>query len=161
MTKWYLHQERQVFEASDADPRDRAKKQGGRRMGKAMVSTVEPDAASIRGPYRPSELLGMVRDGTIMPDTMLRKDDSAWFPAVSVGGLFEAAEQPTIRYLCPSCGASVKRPPCVCPRCLEEFSFLKPVIETHQLPASPNDGRDESENSRNRWLSRLKRKAKK
>ena len=55
------------------------------------------------GPFRPSELLQKVRAGEVTRDTKLRKDDSAWFDAGEVGGLFEAAMRPTIEYFCPQC----------------------------------------------------------
>ena len=41
------------------------------------------------GPYRPGELLDLVRNGEVTPESMLRKDNSSWFAAADVGGLFE------------------------------------------------------------------------
>ena len=69
------------------------------------------------GPLRPRELLSKVRAGEVTRETQLRKDDSAWFPAGNVGGLFEAAMRPTIEYFCPQCEAAVSEPPCICPKC--------------------------------------------
>ncbi len=43
------------------------------------------------GPISPSELLEMIRSGDVTATTMVRKNDSRWFRADSVGGLFEAA----------------------------------------------------------------------
>jgi hypothetical protein len=37
------------------------------------------------------ELLKKVRSGDVNAATMIRKDDSTWFPAEEVDGLFEAA----------------------------------------------------------------------
>jgi hypothetical protein len=39
------------------------------------------------------DLLKKVREGEVTPQTHVRKEDSAWFPADEVGGLFEAAFQ--------------------------------------------------------------------
>ncbi len=73
------------------------------------------------GPYRPSELLKKVRDGEVTPETKLRKDDSAWFEASEVGGLFEAAMRPTIEYFCPQCETQVTEPPVNCHKCGREI----------------------------------------
>ena len=43
------------------------------------------------GPIPPSELLELIRSGDVTATTMVRKNDSRWFRADSVGGLFEAA----------------------------------------------------------------------
>lgn len=69
------------------------------------------------GPLRPSELLEKVRRGEVTRTSRLRKDDSAWFSAAQVGGLFEAAMRPTIEYFCPHCQVEVSEPPSVCNRC--------------------------------------------
>jgi len=70
------------------------------------------------GPFPPGELLEMVRSGEVTRETMLRKDDeSAWFTARDVGGLFEAAMRPTIAYLCPECETEVGEPPVECHQC--------------------------------------------
>lgn len=74
------------------------------------------------GPLRPSELLEMVRCGKVTSDSMLRKDDSNWFTAATVGGLFEAAMRPTIRYFCPQCEIEVTEPPVTCPECGREIN---------------------------------------
>ena len=70
------------------------------------------------GPFLPGELLEMVRNGEVARQTKLRRDDeTAWFTASDVGGLFEAAMRPTIQYLCPECEAEVGEPPEVCHHC--------------------------------------------
>src|SRR6056297_2813742 len=61
---------------------------------KRMEGNVETEV----GPLRPNELLSLVRKGQVQPDTMLRKDDSAWFEARTVGGLFEAALRQEVQY---------------------------------------------------------------
>jgi hypothetical protein len=43
------------------------------------------------GPLTPAELLHKVRKGEVSHQTPIRKNDSKWFPAVEVNGLFEAA----------------------------------------------------------------------
>lgn len=72
------------------------------------------------GPLRPSELLLKVRNGEVTRETMVRKDDSPWFTAGEVGGLFEAAMRPTIEYFCPGCHHEVSEPPVTCPKCGEK-----------------------------------------
>ena len=73
------------------------------------------------GPLKPSELLELVRSGKVTSDSMLRKDDSNWFVAGEVGGLFEAAMRPTIRYYCPQCEVEVTEPPVTCHECGREI----------------------------------------
>ena len=73
------------------------------------------------GPLRPSELLELVRCGKVTSDSMLRKDNSNWFVASNVGGLFEAAMRPTIRYFCPQCETEVTEPPVNCHECGREI----------------------------------------
>lgn len=73
------------------------------------------------GPLRPAELLSMVRKGEINPETKLRKDDSAWFPAGDVGGLFEAASRREVQYFCPACNRRISQPPITCPNCLRDL----------------------------------------
>lgn len=70
-----------------------------------------------RGPMSPSELLELVRSGEVTRETMVRRDDGGWFAAADVGGLFEAAMRPTIRYFCPHCEAEVSEPSVVCHQC--------------------------------------------
>jgi hypothetical protein len=45
----------------------------------------------VRGPLTAAELKEKVRDGEVSGITLVRKDDSKWFPAKEVVGLFEAA----------------------------------------------------------------------
>ncbi|TWU27054.1 hypothetical protein Pla52o_09130 [Novipirellula galeiformis] len=79
------------------------------------------DAPEDIGPLRPSDLLMKVRAGDVKPDTLIRKDDSAWFVAAEVGGLFEAAMRPTIEYFCPQCERPVNEPPVRCGNCGREI----------------------------------------
>ena len=47
--------------------------------------------AKVIGPLTNEELLRKVRVQEIKADTEVRKDNSAWFPAQQVNGLFETA----------------------------------------------------------------------
>lgn len=73
------------------------------------------------GPLRPPDLLKMVREGNVTRQTMIRKNDSAFFEAGQVGGLFEAAMRPTIEHFCPGCKHAVSEPPTVCAYCGQEL----------------------------------------
>ncbi len=112
------------------------------------------------GPLRPADLLTLVRDGSVNPDTMIRKDDSSWFPASSVGGLFEAARRPTIEHYCPHCdNVRVAPPPTTCPKCdraltktrerIIENSLSKSSRRSADSPASQGPAR-----SARRWLQK-------
>ncbi len=90
------------------------------------------------GPLRPSELLKMVREGEVGPEHLLRKDDSAWFEAREVGGLFEAAMRPTICLFCPS----------AMPDCRSADGLLQMRMGVHKAR-----GRDHREHDRRRKIS--------
>lgn len=45
----------------------------------------------IEGPITAGELLTLVKSGKVTASTLIRKDDSKWFPAEEVGGLFQSA----------------------------------------------------------------------
>jgi len=96
------------------------------------------DEIDVRGPFTPSELLGMVRRGTITRETKLRKDDSGWFPANDVGGLFEAAVKPTVVLRCPGCEAAVSKVPCTCPNCGRHLEDADRELIQNKIH-SPND----------------------
>lgn len=119
-------------------------------------------AVKMIGPIKPNELLKRVRDGDIKPHTLLRKDDSAWFPASTVGGLFEAAVAPTLAYHCPNCQTQVPAPPCNCPRCDQEIQFLRPqVIQNSIRDSEPASDDKSAAKSRSRWLDKVSRRKKK
>ena len=46
---------------------------------------------NVEGPLTSAQLLQKVKVGEIAQDTPIRKNDSKWFPAIEVNGLFEAA----------------------------------------------------------------------
>ncbi|EMI17748.1 hypothetical protein RMSM_05326 [Rhodopirellula maiorica SM1] len=85
------------------------------------------------GPLRPSDLLKKVRSGDVKPDTLIRKDDSAWFHASEVGGLFEAAMRPTIEYFCPQCNHPVTEPPVMCSHCGREIRKARTQITENTI----------------------------
>ena len=107
------------------------------------------------GPYRPSELLDLVRSGEVTAETMVRKDNSPWFVASDVGGLFEAAMRPTIRYFCPQCETEVSEPPVTCPRCDRDIRRARTQI-TENTISNPGDRgiAEQAGNSVKNWLNR-------
>lgn len=69
------------------------------------------------GPVSPIELLDLIRNGTVLRDTLVKKDDSQWVRVEEVNGLLANAAKPSIAYFCPTCGKQVSKPPCRCHRC--------------------------------------------
>ena len=107
------------------------------------------------GPYRPSELLELVRNGEVTKATMLRKDKSSWFSAGDVGGLFEAALRPTIQYFCPECELEVSEPPVICQRCGREIRQGITRITEHSIAQRTDPPINGSrEGSVKRWLQK-------
>ncbi len=74
------------------------------------------------GPLTPKQLLEKVKEGEVMPQTLVRKDDSQWVEAGEVGGLTDAATKNRV-YSCPFCGAPLKRPPSTCRGCTRWIEF--------------------------------------
>jgi hypothetical protein len=105
------------------------------------------------GPFRPNELLDLVRSGEVSRETMLRKDDSTWFAAGDVGGLFEAALRPTIQYFCPQCKTEVDEPPVTCLNCGREIRQGITRITEHAI-ALRTDAGATSTGSVKRWLQK-------
>ena len=109
------------------------------------------------GPLRPSELLKMVRDGLVGPEHLLRKDDSAWFEAREVGGLFEAAMRPTIRYFCPHCNTRIPEVPANCPGCgLEVHKAREEFTENTIINPSDQAITSQAGRSVQQWLQKKK-----
>lgn len=117
---------------------------------------VQQDDADL-GPLRPAELLDLVRNGTVVPETLVRKDDSSWFVASGVGGLFEAARRPTIEHYCTRCDARVSTPPCTCPKCDLLLTKTRKQIIEHSI-GKKSSIIDSTSNgpaaSAKRWLQR-------
>lgn len=109
------------------------------------------------GPFRPSELLDKVRQGEVRPETMLRKDDSAYFQASDVGGLFEAAMRPTIQYFCPQCKKEITEPPVTCPHC--DYNVTRALTRiTENTIVNPEEQSlsEQAGSSVKKWLNRKK-----
>ncbi len=106
------------------------------------------------GPFRPSELLKKVRDGEVTPETVLRKDNSAWFSASEVGGLFEAAMRPTIQYFCPQCDTEVGEPPVVCAYCGREIYKAVTKITENTISDGRQSLSEQAGNSVKKWLNK-------
>ena len=120
---------------------------------------VQRESADL-GPLRPAELLSLVRDGSVQPETFLRKDDSAWFAASEVGGLFEAARRPTIEYYCPHCeNVRLAAPPATCSKCDRIISKPRQKITEHSIGNMRSDESDSACSRRpalsaRRWLQK-------
>ncbi|QDS96598.1 hypothetical protein FF011L_54100 [Roseimaritima multifibrata] len=110
------------------------------------------------GPISSTALLDRIRDGSICQSTMVRKNDSAWFQAGSVGGLFEAAAQSTTEYFCPQCKSKVRKPPCFCPKCKVELKYARPKVTEHPIPGMKRSEKPKPQKSASvgRWLQRIK-----
>ncbi|NNE01293.1 MAG: DUF4339 domain-containing protein [Pirellulaceae bacterium] len=118
------------------------------------VSESESDEGVI-GPLRPSELLAMVRKGDVVPESKIRKDNSAWFEAVEVGGLFEAAIRPTISYFCPHCDSPIPEPPVVCAKCLKDVRKAREEIKENAISNRDDDSlRTQAGRSVQSWLKK-------
>ncbi len=120
---------------------------------------IQKDEAESLGPFLPTELLAMVRRGTVTKATKLRKDDSPWFCAAEVGGLFEAAVRPTIVLHCPGCHAVVPEPPCMCAQCGRNLEVVKREIIANRIQSPAEVAREHGVGaSMQSWLSKIKRK---
>ncbi|TWT56074.1 DUF4339 domain-containing protein [Allorhodopirellula solitaria] len=112
------------------------------------------------GPLRPADLLDLVRDGSVRPETMIRKNDSSWFSADSVGGLFEAARRPTIEHYCPHCeNVRVAAPPSTCPKCDQNLTNTRQRIIENSLSKSSRTTKEPGASqgpalSARRWLQK-------
>lgn len=69
------------------------------------------------GPVSPVELLDLIRNGTVLRDTLVKKDNSPWVKVEDVNGLLATAAKPSIAYFCPTCGKQISQPPSRCHRC--------------------------------------------
>ncbi|MEO9596001.1 DUF4339 domain-containing protein [Rhodopirellula bahusiensis] len=116
------------------------------------------------GPYKPAELLALVRDGSVVAETKIRKDDSNWFSASEVGGLFEAARRPSIEHYCPQCNVRVSQPPTICPECGKDLDRTKTRIIEHSIGQTKRSSDTPSagpSDSAKRWLQKKIRRDKK
>jgi hypothetical protein len=125
-----------------------------------MTQWFMQSAAAELGPFAPSQVLEMVRRGEITRETKLKKDDSAWFPAGEIGGLFEAAVRPTVKYLCPICRGEVKIPPCECPHCGRQIDVAHRKVVEHTIETAGRNGQAPSGPgaSMQSWLDKIRRR---
>ncbi len=89
------------------------------------------------GPVSPSELLELIRKGTVVPETELRKDDNRWLIASDVNGLWEAASRPSVGFKCPYCSKAIEKPPCVCKSCSRQINKATGHLVMHPLSRTP------------------------
>ena len=111
------------------------------------------------GPLQPSELKELVRTGAITEETLCRKDDSAWFRACDIDGLFATADSQVLGYRCPSCKNSVGKPPTYCKNCEKYLDEATEILQTGKTAGNGGpsvDAPPEKSNSWMSWLSRLK-----
>ena len=108
------------------------------------------------GPFRPPDLLSMVRKGEVTRQTMIRKDDSAYFEAGQVGGLFEAAMRPTIEHFCPGCEHAVSEPPTVCSYCGQEIHQAITKITENAISLPGESAKSQAGRSVRNWLKKKK-----
>lgn len=123
-----------------------------------MANWYYQSADNEEGPCSAADLLRLVREQVIQSETMVRKDDSAWFPAGQVGGLFEAAAKPTVEYQCPSCGTRVGKPPTYCRRCRRLLDYARPIFTEHEIEGytPPERPKESIADSWKQWVKQIK-----
>lgn len=127
---------------------------GNTAVAEWFIQNSDPRGAPELGPFRPNELLEMVRSGEVGPDTIIRKNDSSWFQAAEVGGLFEAAMRPTIHHFCPHCTAPVPEPPCSCPKCDTNLTRTREEIKENSIVSQDDRAQSGRGQSVQEWLKR-------
>jgi len=85
------------------------------------------------GPVTNAQLLDLVRLGKVDGETQIRKDDSNWVLAQSVGGLLEAANRDESETVCPYCGKSIAQPPTRCESCHRNVNVVMRVNESANI----------------------------
>lgn len=110
------------------------------------------------GPFTSSDLLELVRHQTVTGTTMVRKGESAWFPASDVGGLFAAAARPTVEYSCPECGSEVDKPPTYCRRCRRRLDYARPRVIENRIEGyeKPETDQESISGAWKQWVRRLR-----
>lgn len=107
------------------------------------------------GPLDGPGLLDMIRAGTVQLNTLVRKNDSAWFEAGTVGGLFDAASESTKEFYCPQCSTRVDKPPCVCPHCEVRLTYARAKVVAHKIAGFEPKPKPKRSDSVSRWLQRM------
>jgi hypothetical protein len=90
------------------------------------------------GPVTSGELLELIRQGTILPHTEIRKDNSRWLAASEIHGLFEAAARPSVAFNCPYCEKPIEKPPCRCRSCTRQIMKATGHLVTNNVEM-PNE----------------------
>lgn len=85
------------------------------------------------GPVSPLELLDLIRNGSVLRDTQVKKKDSQWVKAEEVNGLMATAAKPSIAFYCESCGKQVTKPPCRCLNCDMHLDKATQKLVQHDL----------------------------
>ena len=85
------------------------------------------------GPVTNAQLLDLVRVGKVDAETHIRKDDSSWVLAHSVGGLLEAAGRDGTETVCPYCGKGISPPPTRCEHCHRNVTVVLRGNESAQI----------------------------
>ena len=85
------------------------------------------------GPVSPLELLDLIRNGSVLRDTQVKKNDSQWVKAEEVNGLMANAAKPSFAYYCESCGKQVPKPPCRCLNCDMNLDKATQKLVQHDL----------------------------
>jgi hypothetical protein len=85
------------------------------------------------GPVSAQQLLQLIREGVILEDTLIRKDDSNWVLSTDVNGLWAAAGRPTAAFHCPYCNRPIPKPPVLCSACHQHVTHAV----GHLVPPAP------------------------
>lgn len=111
------------------------------------------------GPMTSNQLIEKIHGGEVDRDTLVRKDDSQWVPAIEINGLFAAASRPIVRKLCPYCEVLIESVPCECPGCARQIQRV--IQRSIPSPVLPNGDRnpDAPDNQAGvrikRWVKKL------
>ena len=97
------------------------------------------------GPISSRQLLDKLRTGEIAAETPVRKNDSQWVPAVTVGGLYEAASRKVGKRICPYCGHEVFKVPTVCGGCERYIDRAQKVYVESPIRDAPRESIESEE----------------
>lgn len=112
------------------------------------------------GPISSREIVDRIRAMQITGNTMIRKGDSRWVQASEVDGLFEAATNASVRYLCPYCAFDVSKPPTTCEGCdryLNDAEVVLPSIPRRMHDAAKDSVKTEKKSFREWATSWIKK----
>lgn len=86
------------------------------------------------GPIVASQLLELIRQGSVDSETEVRKDNSPWVRACEVNGLWQAVGMPTVKFECPNCQSPIEKPPTRCKSCLKDIPKAIGHLVRHTKP---------------------------